>query len=73
MISATHASRTATCAGATSTTSSTSAGTDRQRTNMRDVRARRPVLNPATTHTVTKLTSTANSRTMSLEPTVHQA
>ena len=70
MISVTHASPTATCAGATTTTSSTSAGTDRHRAHIRDLRARRPLLKPATTHTVTKLTSTANSNTRSFAPTV---
>lgn len=72
-MSVTHASPTATCAGATSTTNSTSVGSHRQRTNIRDLGDRRPWENPATTHTVTKLTSTANSNTMSLEPTVFEA
>ena len=72
-MSVTHASPTATCAGATSTTNSTNVGSHRQRTNVRNLGEPRPPENPATTHTVTKLTSTANSNTMSLEPTVSEA
>ncbi len=69
-----HASGIANCSGAKSTTNRTKAGTDRQRTNTRAQKCdRRRVAKPATTQTVTKLTSKAKNTTMSLGLTVPEA
>ena len=74
VMSVTHANGIATCSGAKSTTKSTKAGTDIQRTNTRaQKRGRRRVAKPANTQTVTKLTSKATNTTMSFGPTAPEA